>query len=142
MLKKDIKMIEMEYMNVISILFVASLGIARGSFFMFASQSQANTSPLYISMHEVLPLTYWGIPFFIGGLCLFIAAMALPYRKVNKIYSVSLIIGGIISAVFFFTITLASMGDSLNWMSPLTYFITTMACGGYAYFGVLYYGKQ
>lgn len=138
----ETKMSEMEYVNVISLLFTGSLAIARGSFFIFASESQSKSSPLYASMHEVLPLTFWGIPFFIGGICLVIAAISLPYRKVNKVYSISLIMGGILCAVFFFIITLAGMGDSLNWMSPLTYFITTMACGGYAYFGVLHYGKQ
>ena len=116
--------------------------MARGSFFIFASETQVDKSPLYSSINEIIPLSIWGIPFFIGGLCLAIAAMALPYRNINKVYSITLILGGIVCSVFFFVITLAGISDSLNWMSPLIYFLTTLTCGGYAYFGVLHYAKQ
>ena len=135
-------MTEMEYINVISLLFIGTIGMARGSFFIFASETQVDKSPLYSSINGIIPLSIWGIPFFIGGLCLAIEAMALPYRNINKVYSITLILGGIICSVFFFVITLAGISDSLNWMSPLIYFLTTLTCGGYAYFGVLHYAKQ
>ncbi|EHQ74452.1 hypothetical protein A9J92_09440 [Staphylococcus epidermidis] len=141
-MKKTHSMTEMEYINVISLLFIGTIGMARGSFFIFASEIQVDKSPLYSSINEIIPLSIWGIPFFIGGLCLAIAAMALPYRNINKVYSITLILGGIICSVFFFVITLAGISDSLNWMSPLIYFLTTLTCGGYAYFGVLHYAKQ
>ncbi|MBM5970132.1 hypothetical protein [Staphylococcus epidermidis] len=141
-MKKIHRMTEMEYINVISLLFIGTIGMARGSFFIFASETQVDKSPLYSSINGIIPLSIWGIPFFIGGLCLAIAAMALPYRNINKVYSITLILGGIICSVFFFVITLAGISDSLNWMSPLIYFLTTLTCGGYAYFGVLHYAKQ
>lgn len=141
-MKKIHRMTEMEYINVISLLFIGTIGMARGSFFIFASETQVDKSPLYSSINEIIPLSIWGISFFIGGLCLAIAAMALPYRNINKVYSITLILGGIICSVFFFVITLAGISDSLNWMSPLIYFLTTLTCGGYAYFGVLHYAKQ
>lgn len=141
-MKKIHRMTEMEYINVISLLFIGTIGMARGTFFIFASETQVDKSPLYSSINGIIPLSIWGIPFFIGGLCLAIAAMALPYRNINKVYSITLILGGIICSVFFFVITLAGISDSLNWMSPLIYFLTTLTCGGYAYFGVLHYAKQ
>lgn len=141
-MKKIHRMTEMEYINVISLLFIGTIGMARGSFFIFASETQVDKSPLYSSINGIIPLSIWGIPFFIGGLCLAIAAMALPYRNINKVYSITLILGGIICSVFFFVITLAGISDSLNWMSPLIYFLTTLTCGAYAYFGVLHYAKQ
>ena len=97
-------MTEMEYINVISLLFIGTIGMARGSFFIFASETQVDKSPLYSSINEIIPLSIWGIPFFIGGLCLAIAAMALPYRNINKVYSITLILGGIICSVFFLSL--------------------------------------
>ena len=76
-------MTEMEYINVISLLFIGTIGMARGSFFIFASETQVDKSPLYSSINEIIPLSIWGIPFFIGGLCLAIAAMALPLSLIH-----------------------------------------------------------
>ena len=103
-MKKTHSMTEMEYINVISLLFIGTIGMARGSFFIFASETQVDKSPLYSSINEIIPLSIWGIPFFIGGLCLAIAAMALPYRNINKVYSITLILGGIICSVFFLSL--------------------------------------
>lgn len=140
-MKKDLKTTEMEMINTISLLIMGALASTRGFFWIVASEETAHDSPLYRSMHEMLNLTFWGIPFFIGGLLLMISAIAMPFRKVNRLYSVTLIIGSIICAIFFFIICLAGMNDSLNWLSPACFFIMSMGSGGYAYVGVLYYRK-
>jgi len=138
----DNKMSDMEYINVISLFLMGLTATIRGFFWIISSEEQSQDSPLYKSMHEMVNLTFWGVPFFIGGLCLIIAAIALPYRKVNNIFSVAIIIGGIICAIFFFIITLAGMNNALNWLSPATFFVMSMGYGGYAYFGVLFYRKR
>ncbi|WP_436860524.1 hypothetical protein [Staphylococcus caeli] len=137
----ETRMSEMEKTTVVSLLVIGSTALARGFYWIVSSKEQAHDSPLYMSMHEMLSLTFWGIPFFIGGLFLIIAAITLPYRNIKPIYRVSLILGGIICALFFFIITLAGMNNSLNWLSPLLFFVLSVGSGGYAYIGVLYYRK-
>lgn len=140
-MNKEPQQNQMEYVNVVSYITIGMLAIVRGLFWIFSSQDAKNDSPLYQSMHEVISLTYWGIPFFIGGVCLVVASIALPYRRVNNVYSIFSIIGGVICSVFFFIIALAGMDQSLNWLTPVTFVVTSMGAGGYAYVGVLFYRK-
>ncbi|WP_462131032.1 hypothetical protein LPA77_09270 [Staphylococcus epidermidis] len=55
-MKKTHRMTEMEYINVISLLFIGTIGMARGSFFIFASEIQVDKSPLYSSINEIISL--------------------------------------------------------------------------------------
>lgn len=132
---------EMEYINVVAYMTIGMLAVMRGLFWIISSEKATHDSPLYESMHELISLTFWGVPFFIGGLCLIIASVSLPYRRVNNVYSVSSIIGGVICSIFFFIIALAGMDQSLNWLTPVTFVITAMGSGGFAYVGVLFYRK-
>ncbi|MCG2353320.1 hypothetical protein K4U46_10780 [Staphylococcus epidermidis] len=132
---------EMEYINVVSLMTMGVLAVVRGLFWIISSEETSHDSPLYESMHELLNLSFWGIPFFIGGVCMVIASIALPYRRVNNLYSVFLIIGGVMCSIFFFIIALAGMDQSLNWLTPVTFLIMSMGSGGYAYVGVLFYRK-
>lgn len=138
---KETQQTEMEYINVVSLMTFGILAMVRGFFWIVSSEKAVNDSPLYKSMHELISLSFWGVPFLIGGIFLVIAGIALPYRKVNEVYSWFLIVGGIICAVFFFIISLASMDQSLNWLTPATFIVMAMGCGGYAYVGVLFYRK-
>ena len=56
-MNKTHRMTEMEYINVISLLFIGTIGMARGSFFIFASETQVDKSPLYSSINEIIPLS-------------------------------------------------------------------------------------
>lgn len=132
---------EMEYINVVSLMTMGILAIVRGLFWILSSEKASHDSPLYESMHELINLTFWGVPFFIGGVLLVIAGISLPYRRVTKLYSLSLILGGFICSVFFFIISLAGMNQSLNWLTPATFIVMAMGSGGYAYVGVLFYRK-
>lgn len=140
-MNKETKQNEMEYINVVSLMTMGMLAIIRGLFWIIASEETAHDSPLYESMHELLNLSFWGIPFFIGGVCMVVASVTLPYRRINNLYSVFLIIGGFVCSIFFFIIALAGMDQSLNWLTPATFLIMAMGSGGYAYVGVLFYRK-
>lgn len=140
-MNKEPQQTQMEYVNVVSYMTIGMLAIVRGLFWIFSSEKARHDSPLYESMHELISLTYWGIPFFIGGVCLVIASIALPYRRVNNVYSIFSIIGGVICSMFFFIIALAGMDQSINWLTPVTFVVTAMGAGGYAYVGVLFYRK-
>lgn len=138
---KEPQQSQMEYTNVVSLIMLGILATVRGVFWIIASDETAHDSPLYESMHELITLTVWGVPFFLGGICLIIAGVTLPYRNVNRVYSVSLILGGSICSMFFFIISMAGMDSSLNWLTPVTFLIMAMGSGGYAYVGVLFYRK-
>ncbi|PTU83387.1 hypothetical protein [Staphylococcus pasteuri] len=138
---KEPRQNEMEYINVVSLTTMGILAVVRGMFWIISSEETSHDSPLYESMHELLNLSFWGIPFFVGGVCMVIASIALPYRRVNNLYSVFLIIGGVMCSVFFFIIALAGMDQALNWLTPVTFLIMSMGSGGYAYVGVLFYRK-
>ncbi|MFS4466036.1 hypothetical protein ACMFKE_11640 [Staphylococcus haemolyticus] len=140
-MNKEPQQNEMEYINVVSLMTMGILAIVRGLFWILSSEKASHDSPLYESMHELINLSFWGVPFFIGGVLLVIAGISLPYRKVNKVYSLSLILGGFICSMFFFIISLAGMGQSLNWLTPATFVVMSMGSGGYAYVGVLFYRK-
>ncbi|PNZ66357.1 hypothetical protein CD120_03245, partial [Staphylococcus saprophyticus] len=50
----------------------------RGAYWVFFADKASTESPLYMSMHQIISLFWWGMPFLIAGVLLMIAGLMVP----------------------------------------------------------------
>lgn len=90
----------------------------RGAYWVFFADKASTESPLYMSMHQIISLFWWGMPFLIAGVLLMIAGLMVPYYKTNNYFLYLFTIGHIISMVFYYIFTLAGFHNAINILTP------------------------
>lgn len=93
----------------------------RGMFWIAESDAVIKDSDLYLSLHQVMPLSIWGVFFFLGGLCLILGSVFLPTINHSKKAALFIMIGGLISSIFYFIMSTVGVYNSLNWLSWVQY---------------------
>ncbi|MCJ1765553.1 MULTISPECIES: hypothetical protein [Mammaliicoccus] len=93
----------------------------RGMFWIIESSTVIKDSELYVSLHQIMPLSIWGIFFFLGGVCLILGSVFLPSINHSKKAAMFIMIGGLISSIFYFIMSTVGVYNSLNWLSWVQY---------------------
>ena len=93
----------------------------RGMFWIVESDAVIKDSDLYLSLHQVMPLSIWGIFFFLGGVCLILGSVFLPTINHSKKAALFIMIGGLISSIFYFIMSTVGVYNALNWLSWVQY---------------------
>ncbi len=93
----------------------------RGMFWIVESDTVIKDSDLYLSLHQIMPLSIWGIFFFLGGVCLILGSVFLPSINHSKKAAMFIMIGGLISSIFYFIMSTVGVYNSLNWLSWVQY---------------------
>lgn len=93
----------------------------RGMFWIAESGTVIKDSDLYLSLHQIMPLSIWGIFFFLGGVCLILGSVFLPSINHSKKAAIFIMIGGLISSIFYFIMSTVGVYNSLNWLSWVQY---------------------
>lgn len=93
----------------------------RGMFWIAESNTVIKDSDLYLSLHQIMPLSIWGIFFFLGGLSLMLGSVFLPSINHSKKAAVFIMIGGLISSIFYFIMSTVGVYNALNWLSWVQY---------------------
>lgn len=93
----------------------------RGMFWIVESDTVIKDSDLYLSLHQIMPLSIWGIFFFLGGVCLILGSVFLPSINHSKKAAIFIMIGGLISSIFYFIMSTVGVYNSLNWLSWVQY---------------------
>lgn len=93
----------------------------RGMFWIVESDTVIKDSELYLSLHQIMPLSIWGIFFFLGGVCLMLGSVFLPSINHSKKAAVFIMIGGLISSIFYFIMSTVGVYNALNWLSWVQY---------------------
>ncbi|QRN90224.1 hypothetical protein JRU67_09125 [Mammaliicoccus sciuri] len=90
-------------------------------FWIAESDAVIKDSDLYLSLHQVMPLSIWGIFFFLGGVCLILGSVFLPTINHSKKAALFIMIGGLISSIFYFIMSTVGVYNALNWLSWVQY---------------------
>lgn len=90
----------------------------RGAYWVTNYKFAVHESPFYEALDQVAPLYIWGVPFLIGGIFLIIASTRIINQSTKKAFDIYITIGGTISGFSFLIIAMASINNSLNWMTP------------------------
>ncbi len=93
----------------------------RGMFWIVESGTVIKDSDLYVALHQIMSLSIWGIFFFLGGVCLILGSVFLPSINHSKKAAMFIMIGGLISSIFYFIMSTVGVYNSLNWLSWVQY---------------------
>ncbi len=93
----------------------------RGMFWIVESGTVIKDSDLYVALHQIMSLSIWGIFFFLGGVCLILGSVFLPSINHSKKAALFIMIGGLISSIFYFIMSTVGVYNSLNWLSWVQY---------------------
>lgn len=110
----------------------------RGMFWIVASYEVIKDSDLYLSLHQVMPLRIWGIFFFLGGVCLILGSVFLPSINYSKKAALFILIGGLISSIFYFIMATVGVYNALNWLSWVQYLTFWAISSSLAFIGGSY----
>lgn len=138
--KKVVIIIEnkMNYSEIIASLMLFGTGIftmTRGIFWVIETDESMFDSQLYTVLSYAMPLWMWGLLFLFGGLFSILASWRLPKRETAKNFAWFLLLGGLISSLSYFVITVAGFGNASNWMTPVQYIILSGVNGVLAFLG-------
>lgn len=105
--------------------------ITRGVYWMINPYDEVQ---MYLAMTELMSMRYWSIFFLVGGMGFIIASWLLP-KRMKKKFAISLLLGGVITSLAYFTLVVAGFGNSTTWITPLTFAINSGISGMLGFFG-------
>ena len=127
--------------GVIASLCLFGLGLLtseRGMFWIVESSEVVKDSDLYLALHQVFPLSIWGVFFFLSGVCLILGSVFLPTINHSKKAALFIMIGGLISSVFYFIMATVGVYNALNWLTWVQYLTFWAITGSLAFIGGSY----
>ncbi|QDF14326.1 hypothetical protein [Staphylococcus phage PMBT8] len=96
-----------------AIIMVALLSISRGGYWLWSGNSATSEQLAYVA-----PLEIWGIIFVVGGIFLIISNMFIFSPKNKKFFYLLFVIGTGILALSYLVVGMASVQNSINWLTP------------------------
>src|SRR5699024_1132449 len=90
----------------------------RGVYWITNYSTAVQESPFYEAFDSVAPLYVWGVSLLLGGIFLILASTHILNQSTRKAFDVYIIFGGTISGLSFTLISMASINNSLNWLTP------------------------
>lgn len=110
----------------------------RGTFWGVESHTVIKDSDLYVALNHLMPLSIWGMFFFLGGVCLILGSVFLPTINHSKKAALFIMIGGLISSVFYFIMATVGVYNALNWLSWVQYLTFWAISSSLAFIGGSY----
>ncbi|MCJ0918720.1 hypothetical protein [Mammaliicoccus sciuri] len=110
----------------------------RGTFWGVESDKVIKDSDLYLVLNQLMPLSIWGIFFFLGGVCLILGSVFLPSINHSKKAAMFIMIGGLISSIFYFIMATVGVYNALNWLSWVQYLTFWAISSSLAFIGGSY----
>ena len=131
---------KMSYAEIIASIMLFGSGlltVERGFFWIVETDESMVDSNLYTTLSYVMPLWSWGLVFAIGGAFVILSSWKLPKRDTAISFAWLLLIGGLVSSVAYFIITIAGFGSAANWLTPVQYITLSGMNGMLAFLGGL-----
>ena len=131
---------KMSYAEIIASIMLFGSGlltVERGLFWIVETDESMVDSNLYTTLSYVMPLWSWGLVFAIGGAFVILSSWKLPKRDTAISFAWLLLIGGLVSSVAYFIITIAGFGSATNWLTPVQYITLSGMNGMLAFLGGL-----
>lgn len=128
----------MSYAELIASLMLFGSGLLtleRGIFWIIETDESMHDSQLYATLGAVMPLWIWGAMFVVGGLAIILSSWLMPKRDTAISFAYVLLIGGLISSIAYFVITIAGFGNATNWLTPVQYITLSGMNGMLAFLG-------
>ena len=110
----------------------------RGMFWIVESSTVIKDSDLYVALHQIMSLSIWGVFFFLGGVFLILGSVFLPSINHSKKAAMFIMIGGLISSVFYFIMATVGVYNALNWLSWVQYLTFWAISSSLAFIGGSY----
>ena len=107
-----------ERISMTLLIIVGLMPSIRGSYWITNYNTAVHESPFYETLDGVAPLYVWGLPFLLGGIFLILASTHIINQSTRKAFDIYIIFGGTISGLSFTLIAMASINNSLNWLTP------------------------
>lgn len=126
----------LDYFQRVTMLWSICFGVAstvRGAYWVFNADLAQHDSQLYDTMHDVFPLTFWGLPFAISGILLIISGCLIPYYQTNLNFYRFSFWGYLIACPFYYIFSVAGFNNSLNIVTPVINFNFAVISGALAY---------
>lgn len=127
-MKNKIKITNLSGVEILLIVHQLLLGImfeGRGIFWFVNQQSVLSDSPLYVTLHSVMPIWLWGLFIMITGFFIIISALYVPFLNTNNKFYTYSFIGTTSSMVFYFLMLSASLDNNINWLTPFNFLVQT-----------------
>ena len=116
--KKNNVLSKAEKISMTLLIIVGLIVGIRGVYWITNYNTAVHESPFYETLDSVAPLYVWGVPFLLGGIFLILASTHIINQSTRKAFDVYIIFGGTISGLSFTLISMASINNSLNWLTP------------------------
>lgn len=121
----------------VALLIIVGLVVSiRGTYWITNYQAAVHESVFYEALDKVAPLYIWGTPFVIGGLFLILSSLLIINQSAKKMFDIFIIIGGTVSGFSFLLIAMASMNNSINWLTPALNVIFTVGFFTLSWIGI------
>lgn len=131
-----------EKLSSVLLLAFGMMSVARGTFWVIESNRAVNDSPFYHELNNIAPLYIWGAVLIFFGMLMCLSCYFVPKRLVGIKFDLFVMIGCTGSAVFFFFLTVVSMIDALNWLTPINFLIQTSCLGLCGFIGGVSYARK
>ena len=116
--KKNNVLSKAEKISMTLLIIVGLIVGIRGVYWITNYNTAVHESPFYETLDSVAPLYVWGVPFLLGGIFLILASTHISNQSTRKAFDIYIIFGGTISGLSFTLISMASINNSLNWLTP------------------------
>lgn len=126
-----------EKISVTLLIIIGLVVSTRGIYWITNYQAAVHESVFYEALDKVAPLYVWGAPFLIGGILIIIASLLILNQSAKKLFDIIITIGGTISGFSFLLIAMASMSNSLNWLTPALNTIFTVGFFTLSWIGII-----
>lgn len=114
----------------------------RGMFWIVESGTVIKDSDLYVALNQIMPLSIWGVFFFLGGVFLILGSVFLPSINHSKKAALFIMIGGLISSIFYFIMSTVGVYNALNWLSWVQYLTFWAVSSSLAFIGGSYLWRK
>ena len=116
--KKNNVLSKAEKISMTLLIIVGLIVGIRGVYWITNYNTAVHESPFYETLDSVAPLYIWGVPFLLGGIFLILASTHIINQSTRKAFDIYIIFGGTVSGLSFTLIAMASINNSLNWLTP------------------------
>lgn len=127
-MNNKIKITNLTGVEILLIVHQLLLGImfeGRGIFWFVNQHSVLSDSPLYVTLHSVMPIWLWGLFIMITGFFIIVSALYVPFLNINNKFYTYSFIGTTSSMIFYFIMLSASLDNNINWLTPFNFLVQT-----------------
>lgn len=107
-----------EKVRFVAISILVLIAFSRGAYWMYMGDNARSESKLYHQLSEVASLEMWGLLFVIGSLILLASNIFIFSASKKRWFYWFFIVGTGIIAISYLIVGMASVQNSVNWLTP------------------------